>query len=382
MQQPPIFSPGAHVNDLEIVKLLGSGAYGQVYLGRNQQKKYAIKTLSRHNSSHRQRGFQRMEIGLHSRLSGHPHIIQLDRVIREPDHTHLVMEYAPEGDLFTAITERDLFAGNHPAIRRVFLQLLDAVEHCHLNGVYHRDLKSENVLVFNGGQTVKLADFGLATLDPISTDYGCGSTFYFSPECQGDMAKERRIGYATAPNDIWALGVILINLAAGRNPWKQASLRDDTFRAYLADPDFLLKILPISRELNRILKRIFCIDPLRRIGLKELKYRIQQCKFFTRTAEVDRWERLQDLYSTKHIHPKSSFDIPPYTRKPARPTTLSGDQVLITKKKRHTRPLDDMPPSPPATPRDRSHDGDLCMDDKTTLVNGKSATALMVPLMA
>lgn len=191
MQQTPILSPGANVNNLEIVQLLGMGAYGQVYLGRDplRQKNYAIKTLSKsHRSnnksssiSHRQRGFQRMEIGLHSRMSGHPHIIQLDSVVREGDYTHLVMEYAPEGDLFTAITERDLYAGNHPLIRRVFLQLLDAVDHCHSNGVYHRDLKSENVLTFDGGRTVKLADFGLATLDSISTDYGCGSTFYFSP---------------------------------------------------------------------------------------------------------------------------------------------------------------------------------------------------------
>ncbi|CAO3592945.1 unnamed protein product [Absidia cylindrospora] len=353
------------------------------------------------------------------------------------------MEYAPEGDLFTAITERDLFAGNHPLIRRVFLQLLDAVEHCHSNGVYHRDLKSENVLVFDGGRTIKLADFGLATLDPISTDYGCGSTFYFSPECQGDLAKQRqqRVGYATVPNDIWALGVILINLAAGRNPWKQASLQDETFRAYLGDPDFLLKILPISRELNRILKRIFCIDPLRRIGLKELKYRIQQCKYFTRTAEVDRWERLQDLtmlnnnnhnYLYSHSHysytqrinnvstnnkTKTStlFDIPPYRKAAPAPATTPPTTPTISAKKRqdadiassefskidtrtagHSTPAVDLPLTPPATPRDRSQqshdsDGDICMENNlidpvSSSSSGYTATdaliSNMVPSMA
>ncbi|KAI8341779.1 kinase-like domain-containing protein [Chlamydoabsidia padenii] len=440
MQHTTIFSAGAQVDDLEIVQLLGTGAYGQVYLGldRNKQQQYAIKSLLRqpHNKhtattnakennnaiANRHRGFQRMEIGLHARLSGHPHIVKLDRVIRGTNYTHLVMEYAPEGDLFTAITERDLFAGNHPLIRRVFLQLLEAVEHCHLNGVYHRDLKSENVLVFDGGRTIKLADFGLATLDTISTDYGCGSTFYFSPECQGDLAKQRqqRVGYATGPNDIWALGVILINLAAGRNPWKQASLKDETFRAYLADPDFLLKILPISRELNRILKRIFCIDPLRRIGLKELKHRIQQCKYFTRTAEVDRWERLQDLEFINNnsnsylynnnisINTKNLFDIPPYTRKAATtsPPIISSDVIPTVndtrdKKKRTTpmgpvttsttdqrhctskRPAVNLPPSPPATPRDRSqqsHDGnsDICMNTVDS-TSGNPATNGLLP---
>ena len=85
--------------------------------------------------------------------------------------------------------------------------------------------------------------------------------------------------------------MILINLTTGRCPWKQAFLKDETFRAFLADPNFLLSILPISRELNRILKRIFCIDPMRRITLNELKEKIRKCKYFTRTAEVDRWEK-------------------------------------------------------------------------------------------
>lgn len=81
-------------------------------------------------------------------------------------------------------------------------------------------------------------------------------------------------------------------MATGRNPWTQASLKDETFRAFLAEPDFLLSILPISRELHRILKRVFCIDPMRRIGLADLKEHIRNCKYFTRTEEVEHWERM------------------------------------------------------------------------------------------
>lgn len=101
-------------------------------------------------------------------------------------------------------------------------------------------------------------------------------------ECQGDLRESK--GYATAPNDVWALGVILINLCTGRNPWKYASLKDETFRAYLSNPDFLFQTLPISKELNKIIKRIFCIDPTRRIKLSELGILIRQCKHFTRNA--------------------------------------------------------------------------------------------------
>ncbi|KAI7870859.1 kinase-like domain-containing protein [Spinellus fusiger] len=317
-------SNGTMINQLKTIQVLGMGGYGQVYLAKHidTHKLYAIKSLPQAGLDLRQKTFQRTEIGLHSRLSAHPHIIRLEHVIRQPGWIHVVMEYGPEGDLFSSIADSNTYYGNHNLIRKIFLQLLDAVSYCHDNHVYHRDLKPENILVFDSGNTIKLADFGLATTDPISKDYGCGSGFYFSPECQGDFEHpSHRVGYASAPNDIWSLGIVLINLAAGRNPWRQASLKDETFKAYLADPDLLLKILPISRELNQILKRILCVDPIRRIELEELRERILRCRFFTRTPDCERYEA--------------------HSRQKSRP-------LLVVKP---LSPQATLPPSPPTTPR-------------------------------
>lgn len=285
---------GTMIEDLEIIKVLSIGPYGQVYMARNVHtlKRYAVKSLPHTGLDSRQLTFQQNEITLHSHLSDHPHIIRLEKVVRTTEWTHAILEYGSEGDLFSAITDKSIYYGNHALIRSVFLQLVDAVRYSHENHIFHRDLKPENVLIFHGGRTVKLADFGLATTDAISTDYGCGSTFYFSPECQGNLDRQKRVGYATAPNDVWALGIILINLSAGRNPWRLASLEDETFCGFLRDPNLLLKILPISNELNKILKRIFCLDPHRRITLDELYHRIQRCTFFTRTPEVSRYESM------------------------------------------------------------------------------------------
>ena len=80
---------------------------------------------------------------------------------------------------------------------------------------------------------------------------------------------------------MWSLGIILVNLTCGRNPWKRAWLEDSTYRAYTRDPSFLRSILPISRELDTILGRIFERNPHNRTGLSELRQMILECPSFT-----------------------------------------------------------------------------------------------------
>ena len=105
--------------------------------------------------------------------------------------------------------------------------------------------------------------------------------FRFVPlECQGGYLEVVK-SYDSAANDVWSLGVILINLVFGRNPWKQACARDETFSAYVLNNDFLQTILPMSGELNEIIKSVFCLNPRKRITLPELAARVQACGSFT-----------------------------------------------------------------------------------------------------
>ncbi|EEP82512.1 negative regulator of sexual conjugation and meiosis [Uncinocarpus reesii 1704] len=266
-------------NRLELTAILGVGAYGVVYSAIDIQThvSYAVKALNKSGLDPRQRKFQQREIKLHHMASHHPNVVSLVRILDSHDCTFVVLEFCPEGDLFSNITERNQFVGNDFLAKRAFLQILDAVDFCHSIGIYHRDLKPENILVSDHGMTVKLADFGLATTDSYTSDFGCGSTFYMSPECQ----QSNSTPYASAPNDVWSLGVILVNLCCGRNPWKKASPEDSTFNAYLKDREFLRTILPLSPELNSILKRIFDCDPLSRISLPELRKVVLECPRFT-----------------------------------------------------------------------------------------------------
>jgi serine/threonine protein kinase len=168
---------------LQLTGILGVGAYGVVYTALDIQTRtqYAVKALNKVGLDARQRKFQQREIQLHHQASHHPNVVSLHKIMDTPDCTYVVLEYCLEGDLFASITEAGFYVGNDHLVRQAFLQILDAVDFCHSLGIYHRDLKPENILVTDNGQTVKLADFGLATRDLYTADFGCGSTFYMSP---------------------------------------------------------------------------------------------------------------------------------------------------------------------------------------------------------
>ncbi|KAF1813039.1 serine/threonine protein kinase, partial [Eremomyces bilateralis CBS 781.70] len=286
--RPPEFLLG-HVlaGRLQLTQILGVGAYGVVYLAIDilTNTNYAVKALNKVGLEPRQRKFQKREIQLHYMANHHPGVVSMVKILESSDTTFVVLEYCPEGDLFSNITERGRYVGSDFLAKSLFLQILDAVEHCHNLGIYHRDLKPENILVTDGGKTAKLADFGLATSDRVTSDYGCGSTFYMSPECQQSNPRAFS-SYASVPNDVWSLGVILVNLTCGRNPWKRACFEDTTFRAYARDRSFLPTILPLSQELNGILTRIFELDPSKRIDLQELRRLIVGCDRLTTTPQV------------------------------------------------------------------------------------------------
>jgi serine/threonine protein kinase len=355
---------------LELTGILGVGAYGVVYtaVDIHTDTQYAVKALSKTGLDARQRRFQQREIQLHHEASHHPNVVSLVKIMDHKDCTFVVLEYCPEGDLFTSITEGGFFIGNDFLVKQAFLQILDAVEFCHSIGIYHRDLKPENILVADGGRTLKLADFGLATRDQITSDFGCGSTFYMSPgtkpgpssslrniltsphlECQASAS--RAASYYSAPNDVWSLGVVLVNLTCGRNPWKRASIDDATFRAYLKDRHFLSSILPLSQELDSILRRIFECDPLKRISIQELRELIINCPRFTTRQRLPQTPPPEVVYPEEapcHSHAEqvfvNSYDYfniseAPYAQPAAQP--ISAQHSHLTNASTGSSPSDD-----------------------------------------
>lgn len=285
-----------------LIKRIGHGGYSVVYLAIDLQasaspdspspQHVAVKcVLDRHG---RKAKIER-EVDLHSQaaaaVSG---VIQIYRTLKEGDLFFVILEYCPHGDLFSTLTETRIFLGNSRLIRSVFIQLIDIITALHRVGIYHRDLKPENILCRTpidallkkeaGTIRISLADFGLATQNPRSLSFGCGSYFYMTPECLAGTYSTTVKAYSSRAADIWALGIILVNLICGRSPWKAALMTDPSFKRFVKNPRWLRQMLPLSMPVYRFLNWIFS-NHGNHIRMSELRSRFLKIDSFYMTEE-------------------------------------------------------------------------------------------------
>ncbi|KAJ3250623.1 hypothetical protein HDU77_006480 [Chytriomyces hyalinus] len=296
---------------VRMVSVIGTGSFAHVYLAESiavttspanfESEKRAVKRLFKAGLDERQLILQRQEAEVMKSMDPHPNVIQLLATVEDADCLYLIMEYC-ELDLYEAITQQGGFPED--VVKEVFVQIADAVLHCHNSGWYHRDLKPENCLISTANYKVKLADFGLTTAEEWSTELGCGSVRYMAPECfelthntpEGvspgqpvpPPAKSLPVpagvlsgGYSPAANDVWALGVILLNLLFGKNPWFEAHMTDAIFSAFaISNPNILRQQFNLTLQFDAILRRVFELDPRRRCSVQDLKLLVESVTHF------------------------------------------------------------------------------------------------------
>ncbi|KAM5181826.1 NUAK family SNF1-like kinase 2 isoform 2-T2 [Mantella aurantiaca] len=146
----------------EFLESLGKGTYGAVKRARDKQgREVAIKSIRKDRIKDDQDMLHiRRETEIMSSLC-HPHIISIYEVFENSSKIVIVMEYASQGDLYDYISERQKL-GDQEA-RRFFRQIVSAVQYCHANGVVHRDLKLENILL-DENKNVKVDSWSLGVL--------------------------------------------------------------------------------------------------------------------------------------------------------------------------------------------------------------------------
>ncbi|XP_063681933.1 serine/threonine-protein kinase NIM1-like [Bolinopsis microptera] len=257
---------GRRIGYYTLAQTLGKGAFAEVKLGNHllMNEKVAVKITEKgKHGCGKTLEIMRQEIGAMEKLD-HPNITSLYEEIETLDKFYCILEYVDGGTLQDYVKGKSRSGvctiTEHTA-RFFFIQILDAVNHMHRCGVYHRDLKTENILM-DKDKTIRVADFGISTCERGLITQHCGSPAYCPPEIF------KKIPYLAAPMDVWALGCILYELGAGGMPFRARTKQEMTDKILQVD-----YVIPenFSDNLKDLVQKIIVGDPKDRFTLKEIR---------------------------------------------------------------------------------------------------------------
>ncbi|KAJ6746293.1 CBL-INTERACTING SERINE/THREONINE-PROTEIN KINASE 21-RELATED [Salix koriyanagi] len=194
------------------------------------------------------------------KLLHHPNIVRIHEVIGSKTKIYMVMEYISGGQLADKLSYAKKL--DESEARKIFHQLIDAVDYCHTRGVYHRDLKPENLLL-DGKGNLKVSDFGLSAFHkPASMlTTACGSPCYVAPELIANK------GYEGAAADVWSCGIILFELLSGYLPFDERNLimlYKKISTAQYTCPEWF------TESQKKLISRILNPNPRKRITISEI----------------------------------------------------------------------------------------------------------------
>ncbi|CAI5008641.1 ATV_HP_G0049580.mRNA.1.CDS.1 [Saccharomyces cerevisiae] len=252
------------------------------------------------------------EISLHLRVHHHKNIVTIHEVLQSAVCTFIVMDYYLT-DLFTSIVDNRHFVTNGLLVKKVFLQICSALNYCHEHGIYHCDIKPENLLL-DTEDNVFLCDFGLSTTSTYIKPNVCiGSSYYMPPErisFDGRVSSSKSGGHKlgkvcpSCNGDLWSLGIILINLTCIRNPWLKADkTEDNTYYYFTKDPNILKQILPLSDDFYSLLSKILQVNPKNRMSLQELMKEVSSITSFTNEGPLSKVPPLSKSVYEKFVSP-------------------------------------------------------------------------------
>ncbi|KAA6415495.1 MAG: CAMK RAD53 kinase [Lasallia pustulata] len=208
----------AFTKEYRILQQLGKGHFATVYLcvEKATGDRYAVKRFEKRpgETERSQNDGLQQEIAVLMAVS-HPNVLCLKDTYDEDDAVYLILELAPEGELFNWIVMKQKLTEDET--RQVFIQLFQGVKYLHERNIVHRDIKPENILLTDKDLSVKLADFGLAKIigEESFTTTLCGTPSYVAPEIL-ENSKHRKYTRAV---DVWSLGVVLYICLCGFPPF-------------------------------------------------------------------------------------------------------------------------------------------------------------------
>ncbi|KAI3457572.1 hypothetical protein Pfo_014235 [Paulownia fortunei] len=312
-------SDGAlHLRHLKLLRLVGSGNLGRVFLCRLRDydhANFALKVVDRDSLTSKKLSHVQTEAQILSSLD-HPFLPTLYAHLEVSHYTCLLMDYCPNGDLHSLLRKQPSNRLQVQAVRFFVAEVLLALEYLHAQGIVYRDLKPENILIREDGH-IMLSDFDLCFHSDISPklDYRTqikeGSTRY---SCFGDRQWEERVTeFVAEPTtafsrscvgtheylapelvsgdghgngvDWWAFGVLIYELLFGTTPFKGGS-KESTLRNIASTRGVRFPVAegereePGMAEARDLIEKLLVKDPRRRLGCARGATDIKRHPFF------------------------------------------------------------------------------------------------------
>ncbi|XP_010500348.1 PREDICTED: CBL-interacting serine/threonine-protein kinase 17-like [Camelina sativa] len=303
---------GMRVGKYELGRTLGEGNSAKVKYATDtvSGQSFAVKIIDKSRITRLNVSFQIKREIRTLKVLKHPNIVRLHEVLASKTKIYMVLELVTGGDLFDRIVSK----GKLPEIegRKMFQQLIDGISYCHNKGVYHRDLKLENVLLDAKGH-IKITDFGLSSLPQHFREDGllhttCGSPNYVAPEV---LANE---GYDGAASDIWSCGVILYVILTGSLPFDDTNLAALCRKIFKGDPPIPRWITPGAKIM---IKRMLDPNPVTRMTIANIKAN----DWFRHEYTPSTYDEDDDAYSIQE-------DVSEEEKIPDSPTVINAFQLI------------------------------------------------------
>ena len=265
--------PEPKITDFQIIKELGAGSFGHVYLVKHKVTKaeYAIKAIDKRNKSNQEeKPYFRREIEVMYKIH-HPNVVKLYGHFEDNNYCYFIMEYISKGNVYGLIPQDKKKRINQKVVATLIKDVISAVYYLHnMNPIIiHRDIKPENVLL-GDNLIAKLTDFGWSNYmqeDEKRTTV-CGTPIYLAPEIIKEQGHDEKV-------DIWCIGVLCFELMTGNVPFQGNdidTLKDNILHLKIAWPK------DINVDAKNLIKKILKTDPAARISLEEML----QHPFFTK----------------------------------------------------------------------------------------------------
>uniref|UniRef100_A0A9J8DBQ8 non-specific serine/threonine protein kinase n=1 Tax=Cyprinus carpio carpio TaxID=630221 RepID=A0A9J8DBQ8_CYPCA len=245
------------MDQYEVVRQVGQGAFGRALLVKQRHghaQLYVIKEINLRQLSSRDKDASRKEVTLLSKMK-HPNIVAFYKSFYDRSNFYILMEYCDAGDLMKRIRMQRGKPFTEQQIVHWFVQICLGLKHIHDRKVLHRDIKAQNIFLTQGGQKVKLGDFGIARMlnSTVELARTCvGTPYYLSPE----ICENRPYNNKT---DIWSLGCVLYELCTLRHPFEGSNLKQLVLRICRG------RYSPVSQryssELHLLLHLLFKVSP-------------------------------------------------------------------------------------------------------------------------